>query len=232
MGNTANTPTSKPRLPFLLVLLANVIFIAVLFFLSAGSLAWIQGWIVASIMFTGNVVGTLLIDPEMLQKPAGAKSGDRPDDALLASIMGRLGPIVIIITSGLDFRFGWSEPFPPVLAILGLIFFTLGDVLTLWATKENRFFSSVVLIQKERGHHVITTGPYRIVRHPGYLGSIIFLLAMPFALASYWALIPAVITIIVSFVRTDREDNTLKRELEGYSRYAERVRYRIIPGVW
>jgi protein-S-isoprenylcysteine O-methyltransferase Ste14 len=98
--------------------------------------------------------------------------------------------------------------------------------------RENRFFSSVVRIQRERGHYVITTGLYRLVRHPGYLGSVVAMFALPFALTSYWALIPAVITNIISLIRIVLEDNTLKRELEGYSQYTEKVRHRLIPGIW
>jgi len=232
MGQVVNTPNRKRRLRnILLTFLVTTIFIAILF-VSAGSLAWFWGWLLAIIMIVSNAVGVMISDPDLLEERTGVKSGSKREDILLASIMGRLGPLGIIITAGLDFRFGWSEPLPPVLAILGIVFYTLGVALPLWAMRENRFFSSVVRIQRERGHHVITTGPYRLVRHPGYLGSVVSMLALPFALTSYWAFIPAVITDIVSFVRTGLEDNTLKRELEGYSQYAERIRYRLIPGIW
>jgi len=211
--------------------LGTLIFTTILF-VSSGSLAWTWGWVLVGIMIANNVVSLLLLDPGLLEERTGVKRGSKREDILLASIMGRLGPLGIIITAGLDFRFGWSTPFPAVLAVLGLVFVIIGDVLTLWAMRENRFFSSVVRIQRERGHYVITTGPYRVVRHPGYLASVIVMLALPFALASYWTLIPAIATIIVSFIRTVLEDNTLKRELEGYSRYAERVRFRLVPGIW
>ena len=98
--------------------------------------------------------------------------------------------------------------------------------------KENRFFSSVVRIQKERGHYTITSGPYRLVRHPGYLGSIIYMLGLPFALASYWAIIRAIATNIIAVIRTVLEDRTLKRELEGYKTCVARVKSRLLPGVW
>lgn len=232
MGERKTNLNSKRRLRnILLTFLVTAIFIAILF-VSAGNLAWFWGWILAGIMIVSNLVGVLLVDPRLLEERSGVKSGSKREDILLASIMGRLGPLAIVITAGLDFRFGWSGSFPSVLAVLGITFYTLGVALPLWAMRENRFFSSVVRIQRERGHHVITTGPYRLVRHPGYLGSIVSMLAVPFALASYWALIPAVITDIVSFVRTVLEDNILKRELEGYSKYAEKVRHRLIPGIW
>jgi len=232
MGDAVNIPNRKRRLRnILLMLLVAPVFIIVSF-VFAGSLDWIGGWIVAGIMIAGSVVGILLVDPGLLEERIGVKGGYKHWDVLLASIMGRLGPLAIIITSGLDFRFGWSRLFPTVLAVLGLVLYASGYVLALWAMRENRFFSSVVRIQSDRGHHVITTGPYRIVRHPGYSGGVVCLLVLPLALASYWALIPAVITVIVSLIRTVLEDNTLKRELDGYSQYSESVRYRLIPGIW
>ncbi|MDD5038579.1 MAG: isoprenylcysteine carboxylmethyltransferase family protein [Dehalococcoidales bacterium] len=232
MGGAVNTLSHKRILRnVLLTFLVAVVFIAVLFAF-AGSLAWFWGWILAGIMIVANVTGILLLAPGLLEERTCVKSGYKRWDILLASIIGRLGPLAVIITAGLDFHFGWSGAFPLMLPVLGLVLCISGYVFSLWAMRENKFFSSVVRIQKERGHHVITTGPYQIVRHPGYSGSIMLMVALPFVLTSYWALIPAVITVIVSFVRTVLEDNTLKRELAGYSRYAERVRYRLISGIW
>ena len=232
MRHTLNNPNRKRRLRnILLLFLVTVIFITVLF-VSAGSLTWFWGWMWASIIIIYNIVGILLLDPELLEERTGIKSNFKRVDIFLALIMGRLGPLAIIITSGLDFRFGWSGSSPLVATVLGIVFLILGYFLVLWTMKENRFFSSVVRIQRERGHHVITTGPYKIVRHPGYLGSIICTIGLPFALTSYWALIPAAITIIFSVFRTVLEDDTLKHELENYSNYTGSVRYRLIPGIW
>lgn len=232
MSDSSTNLNRKRKLRnILLTFVVTIIFVAILF-ISAGSLAWSWGWVLAGIMIVGNVVGVLLLDPRLLEERIGIKSGSKREDILLSSIMGRLGPLAIIIIAGLDFRFSWSGPFPPALAVLGIISYTLGVALALWSMRENRFFSSVVRIQIERGHHVVTTGPYQLVRHPGYLGSVVSILALSLALTSYWSLIPAVITDIISFVRTVLEDNTLKRELEGYSQYAERVRHRLVPGIW
>ena len=104
--------------------------------------------------------------------------------------------------------------------------------LVLWAMWTNRFFSSVVRIQTDRGHHVVHDGPYRFVRHPGYVGAILLGLASAVALGSLWALIPAGLMAMAVIVRTALEDATLKRELPGYAEYASRVRYRLLPGVW
>jgi len=232
MVDAENNLSRKRKLRnIFLSFLVTLIFSSVLF-IAAGSLAWIWGWVLVFVMLTGNTLGVVLLDPGLLEERTGVKSGYKRGDALLAIIMGRLGPLAVIIVSGLDFRFGWSAPFPGALAVLGFVFLIIGYTPTLWAMRENRFFSSVVRIQKERGHYVITTGPYRIVRHPGYLGSVIYMLALPFALTSYWALVPVVATTIIAIVRTALEDHTLKRELEGYAQYAERVRYCLLPGVW
>ena len=108
----------------------------------------------------------------------------------------------------------------------------LGYAFSSWALIVNRFFSGTVRIQTERGHHVVTDGPYRIIRHPGYAGSLLGYVFIPILLDSLWAFIPAVLLIIVMFIRTASEDSTLQTELPGYAEYAEKTRYRLIPGIW
>jgi len=222
--------TRQLRNIFLSFLIA-LVFIAILF-IAAGTFRWFWAWILALAMLAGTTLGVVLLDPGLLEERTGVKKGYERRDFPLALIIGRLGPLAILIVAGLDFRFGWSVPLPNTYAIIGLALFIAGYVPILWAMRENRFFSGVVRIQKERGHHVITTGPYRFVRHPGYLGNIVVMLALPLALTSYWAFIPAGAIIIVSIVRTALEDDILKRELEGYAGYAQRVRYRLLPVVW
>jgi len=232
MVDVENKLSRKRKLRnIVLSFLATFAFIAILF-IAAGSMTWINGWVLVLVMLAGNVSGVVLADPGLLEERIGIKSGLKREDVLFAIMMGRFGPLSTIVIAGLDFRFGWSAPFPMVLIVVGFVFFIIGLAITLWATKENKFFSSVVRIQKERGHYVITTGPYRIVRHPGYLGSVIYMLALPFALTSYWALIPAAVANIIAIIRTTLEDHTLKRELGGYTKYAEQVHYRLLPGVW
>lgn len=105
-------------------------------------------------------------------------------------------------------------------------------MITLWAMAANRFFSATVRIQEEHGHSVISQGPYRFVRHPGYTGGIIYQIAVPLVLGSWWALIPSLLAVACFILRTALEDHTLQAELDGYQTYAQRVRYRLLPGVW
>jgi len=114
----------------------------------------------------------------------------------------------------------------------GFILVTMGYALAVWALAENRFFSSVVRIQTDRGHVVCDTGPYRIMRHPGYAGNILPLLGIVLALGSVWTVIPAVVALVIAIVRTALEDQTLQEELPGYREYAQRVRYRLLPGIY
>jgi protein-S-isoprenylcysteine O-methyltransferase Ste14 len=134
--------------------------------------------------------------------------------------------------AGLDHRFVWSPVFPLWLIVLGFILTSLGYAFGVWAFVENRFFSSVVRIQTDRGHVVCDSGPYRLVRHPGYAGTILALLGIVLALGSVWTLIPAAVALIIAVVRTALEDQTLQEELPGYRDYARRVRYRLIPGIY
>jgi len=139
--------------------------------------------------------------------------------------------IAILVVAGLDHRFIWSTP-TLALQIAGLVVVALAGALTASAMTANRFFAAAVRIQRDRFHAVVTGGPYRVVRHPGYAGIMASCLAAPIALGSWWALVPAAVTAVLYAIRTLLEDRLLRRELEGYDAYAARVRYRLLPGLW
>jgi protein-S-isoprenylcysteine O-methyltransferase Ste14 len=151
---------------------------------------------------------------------------------VLAPLMAVSVVFPMVIVAGLDHRFNWSPEFPLWLSIVGFIFIAFGYVFGAWALAENRFFSSVVRIQTDRGHVVCDTGPYRFVRHPGYAGSILPLFGIVLALGSVWSLIPAAVALIITVIRTALEDRTLQEELPCYRDYARRVCYRLIPGIF
>jgi protein-S-isoprenylcysteine O-methyltransferase Ste14 len=140
--------------------------------------------------------------------------------------------MAVWITAGLDDRFHWSGSMPVLALLAGVVLAMLGAALIAWAIRSNQFFSSVVRIQKDRGHSVVESGPYRFVRHPGYAGMAAFTLATPMILNSYWAFAPAAATSAVIVLRTVLEGMTLKNELDGYADYACRVRYRWFPAIW
>lgn len=129
-------------------------------------------------------------------------------------------------------RFHWSDTIPAELRIMGLIVYAVFGGLTIWAVVVNRFFSPVVRLQQDRGHHLVTLGPYRFVRHPGYLGMVLSVPASGLALGSWLALIPAVAYALIILRRAAIEDDFLRQNLSGYDSYAEAVRYRMLPGLW
>jgi protein-S-isoprenylcysteine O-methyltransferase Ste14 len=131
-----------------------------------------------------------------------------------------------------DERYNWSPWIPPVLQIVALGVVAAGSLISVWAAAANKFYGHFVRIQTERGHYVISEGPYRYIRHPGYLGQIIFSLASALASGSLWALIPGGLFAALLVVRTVLEDRTLQEELEGYKEYTRRVRHRLIPCIW
>ncbi|MFA5617720.1 MAG: isoprenylcysteine carboxylmethyltransferase family protein [Syntrophorhabdaceae bacterium] len=156
----------------------------------------------------------------------------KPWDKALAPLLAVSVSFPLFIVAGLDHRYGWSPVFPSWLSIVGLIVIALGYAFGGWALVENRFFSGVVRIQTDRGHVVCDSGPYGIVRHPGYAGNILSLPGIALALGSVWTLIPAAVALTIAVVRTALEDRTLQEELPGYREYARRVRYRLIPGIY
>ncbi|MBW2543363.1 MAG: isoprenylcysteine carboxylmethyltransferase family protein [Deltaproteobacteria bacterium] len=202
-----------------------------------GDFGWWQAW-GFSLLIVGIGMGGhfwaeqrhpgLLAERQDTEKHKDAKAWDK----VLAPLMALSVSFPLPIVAGLDHRFGWSPAFPLWLILLGFILTSLGYAFATWALVENRFFSTVVRIQTDRGHAVCDSGPYRLVRHPGYTGNIPPLLGIVLALGSVWALIPAVMTLIITVVRTALEDRTLQEELPGYRDYARRVRYRLIPGIY
>lgn len=213
----------------------TVVVAAMCLFLTSRDLSWRLAWAYLAVLLASKVIiGVVLsrTNPELLAErggtPKDAKTWDRP----LAVVMALYGPALGWIVAGLDRRYGWSMAFSSSLQIAGLVFTALGGALTLWAMASNRFFLGFCRIATERGHTVASGGPYRYVRHPGYLGVIVYQLATPPALDSLWAFVPAGLTIAVTVMRTSLEDRTLQQELAGYADYAGRVRFRLLPGLW
>jgi protein-S-isoprenylcysteine O-methyltransferase Ste14 len=140
--------------------------------------------------------------------------------------------ILALILSGLDARFGWTTNMSPVVYWGSVIVYLIGQAIFLWARYTNNYFSSVVRIQTDRGHTVCKEGPYRFVRHPGYVGGFLFTITIGLMLGSWWASIPQVIAALMLIWRTAREDKTLQAELLGYAQYATETRFRLVPGIW
>lgn len=212
----------------------NIILIALLFGI-VGRLNWWNGWAMSAayLLWTlGSIIFILPVNPQMLAERSRPHKDAKKWDLVMVGVMG-IFVLITYVVACLDVRNGWAPPFPLAAQIIGAVTAIFGYVvLVLWAMVANAYFTTVVRIQTERQHTVATTGPYRFVRHPGYVGAILFYLATPFMLSSRWALIPAVLAAAVVVVRTAKEDKTLQEELPGYKEYAERVRYRLIPGIW
>lgn len=238
--STAHSTTDAPKkigpAGLMVRLVAFLIFLS-LPFLAAGTLAWPQGLIYLGLLLFLIGGSRLLMahkHPDLVQERvhAAEMSDSKQWDKPLSSIIGLWGMLVVWIVAGLNVRFGWPPPVPIGWQVLGAILFVLSTLFGTWAMLENRFFSSVVRIQTDRGHTVVTTGPYRFVRHPGYAAGIFGYLAMPLLLNSLWAFIPALLTIVLIILRTKMEDETLQAELPGYIEYMQHMRYRLLPGVW
>jgi len=212
----------------------GTVMLAVVLFLSAGRLDWMMGWALVGItaLWVGATAVTVIPRyPGLLAERVGPRKGAKTWDTAIMGIVG-LGTLARCIVAGLDARYGWTTRISLAPQIVALVIAALGYALVVWAMASNAFFSQIVRIQQERGHAVATGGPYRYVRHPSYVGTILFELATPVMLGSWWALIPGGLDAILFFVRTALEDKTLQRELDGYKEYAERVQYRLLPGVW
>ena len=223
--------------PLQLTLMLVVIFVVpFLPLLISGRRDWWEAWTYALLSVLGFIISRLLAsrrNPDIIAERgrsmnhANTKSWDR----ILSPLVG-LGASFLPLVAGLEMRIQGVSEFSLPLKLAALLFILAGYVFSSYALITNRFFSGVVRIQSERGHHVVSTGPYRWVRHPGYAGSLLVFLALPVWLDSPWSYLLAAVFLAAIVLRTYLEDQTLQAELPGYAEYAHKVRYRLLPGVW
>jgi protein-S-isoprenylcysteine O-methyltransferase Ste14 len=207
----------------------------VLMFGTSGDLGWPNAWAyLALLMFWTSMNSWFLVikNPDLGKERMTVNNDNaRRWDIVLIFMMVLVGPGAVVVIAGLNYRYGWTNP-GLIVQISGFIIVFLGYLLSSWALWTNQFFSSVVRIQTDRGHHVIDRGPYAFIRHPGYAGAILSYFGIAFLLGSYHALAGCIFATCITCTRTYLEDRTLKSELEGYLDYSDRVTGRIIPAVW
>lgn len=214
--------------------IAGLAFFAGIVFWPAGTIDWKAGWIHFMIVTISMLISFIYLrraNPAVIEHRLRSHKGTKFWDKIW---FGFFTPafLAIYIIAGFDaVRFEWST-MSLWLWPLGLVLWLSGYLLFTWAMGVNPFFEKTVRIQSERGHRVIDTGPYRFVRHPGYLGFFGWSLSTPLFLGSWWAFLPALVSIACVVIRTTLEDQTLRQELDGYEEYAKRVRYRLTPGIW
>jgi protein-S-isoprenylcysteine O-methyltransferase Ste14 len=216
-------------------LITTHLLIPLVLMVTGQDLGWWQGWLYSALILVAGISSRMLAEIKhpglLVERGKFVKAPDvKSWDKVLSPLMAVSMSYPLVIVAGLDHQLGLSIEFPTWLNILGFILIVLGYTFAGWALVENRFFSSVMRIQTDRGHVVCDSGPYRIVRHPGYAGNILALPGIVLALDSSWTIIPVVVALIISVIRTMLEDKTLQEELPGYLEYAFRVRYRLIPG--
>jgi protein-S-isoprenylcysteine O-methyltransferase Ste14 len=204
-------------------------------FLSAGTWVWSRGWLFLVVVTAVSLLSTLYlrrVNPDVIAGRVNRHERPRRWDLLLGLLVGLPAMLAIPIVSALDDgRYGWSQ-MPWWGCALGYALLLGGIAGITWAEAVNKFFEPSVRIQTDRGHRVIDTGPYAIIRHPGYAFSFALFFGIPLTLGSLWGLIPAMMMSVLLVVRTVLEDRTLQSELPGYKEYAQRVRYRLLPGLW
>jgi protein-S-isoprenylcysteine O-methyltransferase Ste14 len=208
--------------------------LAVLLFAPAGRITWARGWLfllIFTVLMGAGIIYFRRANPEMFTVRSRVHPGTKRWDKVIVGLLF-LAILATPPVAGLDDgRFLWSHVSWLVVS-LGYFLFAAGMVLIAWAETVNPFFEPGVRIQTERGHHVIDTGPYAIIRHPGYFAAILLFAGVALSLGSWWALIPAGFASLLLVLRTVWEDRTLHAELPGYAAYAQRVRFRLVPGVW
>lgn len=220
-------------------LILAIVFIAILPILPiiiSGKWNWWEVWVYTVLSILGFILSRYFAgkkNPGLLAERAKYTEHEDAEkwDKTLSPLMG-FGGVLILIVVGLDSRFGWTMPLSLFLRLVGLGLLFAGHALGSYALYENTFFSGMVRLQTDRGHHVIDTGPYAWVRHPGYVGALLTYLGTPLFLNSWWAFIPMTLMFAVLIYRTALEDRFLQENLEGYKEFTKKTKYRLFPGLW
>ncbi len=225
-------PTERRRL-ILSIGWTLLIFVLCLF-VPAGTLAWSKGWLFFSVVVAASVVITVYlrrVNPDVIAARVNRHKGTKGWDLVLLGLFIPAMVSILPVAALDDGRYHW---FPVAWWVCGIgyVLVIAGMAGLTWAESVNKFFEPTVRIQTDRGHTVVDTGPYAIVRHPGYVSGFLVFIGMPLALGSLWALIPAILIGPLLVLRTIWEDQILREELAGYQEYTQRIRYRLIPGVW
>lgn len=212
----------------------TALFILALIFVPAGTFQWTEAWIFLALYAVAVAAALIRMRkkaPDLLKERMKRKKDAKRWDKIFMIIYS-IFLMFLLMLPGLDaVRFGWSKV-GLLVKLLAFFGYLPGFAIVYWAMRENAYLSDVVRIQEDRGHTVCTSGPYKYVRHPMYLGVILIMLCYPLSLGSLYTLIPAVIIVILFVIRTALEDKTLNEELAGYKEYVQKVRYRLFPGLW
>lgn len=214
--------------------LTGTLFFLLILFICAGRINYWQGWLYATICIISVLLNSFALrnKGELAEERSEVKSGTKSWDKIIIGFSA-VTLIIIYIVAGLDSgRFHWSPGFHWSINAIGVILVLLGEVIFLMAQKQNKFFSSLMRIQTDRGHTVCNTGIYKIIRHPAYFGNVITAIGIPLILGSLWGFIPSFVSVLLTITRTSLEDKTLINELDGYSDYTSSTRYRLIPYIW
>ena len=212
----------------------SILLVMAIVFIPAGRLNYWQGWGFTGILILIVVISYILFagKADLIKEREKPGPGTKWWDKVFYAFYIPAFFAVVIIASLDAGRFGWTAQFSLYIYVLGYLIFIFANFVTTWSMWVNRFFSSTVRIQTDRGQQVIQTGPYRFVRHPGYVGGILLGLGTSLILGSFWALIPAGFVTMLLITRTYLEDATLQKELLGYADYTSKVRFRLLPGIW
>lgn len=199
---------------------------------AAGSLSWPMAWLALAFYLAFSIAAFWVLPADLIAERSRLPAATSRSDLVIAAAASAFLLPLSLLVCGLDARFHGSPPLPSWVRALGMGGFAIGYSVSLWAAASNPFFAAVVRVQSERGHRVVDTGPYAIVRHPGYAGPIAGHLLLPLALGSLWGVLPAAIGSCLLALRIVHEERVLREGLPGYDEYAQRVRRRLVPGVW
>ncbi len=212
-----------------------IIITGMVYFLSSGEINIFRAWIYFGIYAIGGlIIGMILLKktPKLLNDRGKIQEGTKKTDQYIILTYFLFAIVITPFVAGMDRRFNLIEILPIYYLFIGIFLYICSAIFSTWPMLHNPFFEGTVRIQNEKNHTVMNTGPYKIMRHPGYFGMLLGSIAIPFALGSVLAFIPLLVMIILIFIRTYYEDQTLQKELTGYAEYCKEVKYRLIPFIW
>ena len=220
-----------------LLVSAMLVFVAPLMpLIVSGNWRWTEAWLFAAVFIIGFIVSRLIVykkNPDLVKErlaSARRENAEPWDKKLMAHIA--LSSLLFFIAPGIEARLETLVTVPALWRFIAFAVVLGGYIFSVWALVENRFFSGVVRMQRERGQYVVTTGPYRFIRHPGYAGGMLTYPAAAVLFGSIWMMAPVLYMMLVLVIRTEKEDDMLQKNLAGYRQYSQKVRYRLFPGIW